>query len=172
MKNKEEITRLFLQHQAMLQDYVQALIRDPADADDVFQDLAVLIIHKSPKAPDDQEVFPKWARGVARNVALHFWRKQRNDRLAPDTEMIEACDLAYDEADEERDLWQHRRTVLKHCMNKLTPKHRKIMDLFYGQGMKSREVAAMVQRKEAAVRMMLRRLRLSVADCVEKGSVS
>ena len=158
-----------MQHQAMLHEYVRALIRHPADADDVFQEIAVTILHKSPNIPDDPAVFPKWARGVARNMALHYWRKQKSDRLVPDTDMIETYDQAYEEADAEHDVWQQRRSILEHCLSKLGAGHRKIMDLFYAQGMKSREVAALVQRKEAAIRMMLRRLRITVAECVEKG---
>ncbi len=169
MNDRERKTQLFLQHQDMLAEYIHALVAHSADADDVFQETAMAILHNAPEIPGDPARFPAWARGVARNKALRHWRTKKKDRLVPDTRIVEALGRAYEEADSNDEIWRQRRSLLKACLNRLAPLHRKILDLFYAQELKTRQISAMIQRKDATVRMILRRVRIALSECIQTG---
>jgi DNA-directed RNA polymerase specialized sigma24 family protein len=94
---RERATRLFLKHQQMLQEYIHGLVRHAHDAEDLFQEVGVEIMHKA-TVPADPEAFGAWSRGVARNMVLHYWRTQRR-RQAASVHMLNLVDQAYEEAE-------------------------------------------------------------------------
>ncbi len=71
--NSESLSQLFLQHRFMLMSYLRALVRDPNDAEDLFQEVGLRVMH-SESVPTDPSQFAAWCRGVARNLVLHYWR--------------------------------------------------------------------------------------------------
>src|SRR5947207_9934740 len=65
----EEAFRQVLAHRTMLKAYVQAIVRDPSLAEDTFSDVT-LEIARSWGRFDASRPFERWARGIARRVAL------------------------------------------------------------------------------------------------------
>ncbi len=53
---RERVTRLFLKHQPMLQEYIHGLLRDAHDAEDLFQEVGVEILHKAVVPPRSREI--------------------------------------------------------------------------------------------------------------------
>jgi RNA polymerase sigma-70 factor (ECF subfamily) len=162
----EQVLRRFLGQQDMLRDYILALVRNPDDAEDLFQEVAVQILGKS-EGPREPERFPAWCRGVARNMVLLYWRRKRRFNAAVAATLIKAIDEAYEEADREKGAWDACRRALRQCIEKLPASSRKILEMRYATGMKSEEIARQLQRNAGAVRVSLLRLRQALGRCVE-----
>ena len=75
----EEFLSAFSHTQARVQAYIQALVPDPAHADDVFQSTSLVLWRSFATFDRDREFLP-WALGVARHQVLTHWRTKRRDR--------------------------------------------------------------------------------------------
>ena len=62
---QERTIALLLSHRAMLLGYITSIVRDPDLAEDVFQNVAVVVLDKAGAVEADKD-FPAWVRGVAR----------------------------------------------------------------------------------------------------------
>jgi RNA polymerase sigma-70 factor (ECF subfamily) len=167
MSASEAVSRVFLRHQFMLMDYVRGLVRDPHDADDLFQEVGVKILAKS-SVPQGDAAFAAWARGVARNTVLHHWRAKRRRRVIPSSRLLDVVDRAYQEADAGADEMTDRRRVLEDCIRGVPEKTRKILKMRYCEGLKSATIAERLRSTATAVRMTISRVRRELFGCVEK----
>jgi RNA polymerase sigma-70 factor (ECF subfamily) len=165
--DRESLTKAFLKHQPMLNEYVRALVRDPHDAEEVLQEVGVTILSRA-EPPSAAEKFPAWARGVARNTALHLWRKKRRDRMIPDSRLLDAVDAAYEQADAVPEIWERRRRALRECLSELPKQSWNILKMKYFKGLTCTEIARSLRRNAPAVRMALVRLRHMLAECIER----
>ncbi len=165
--DRESLTKAFLKHQPMLNEYVRALVRDPHDAEEVLQEVGVTILSRA-TPPDTDEKFPAWARGVARNTALHLWRRKRRDRIVPNSRLLNAMDAAYEQADAVPEIWEKRRRALRECLSEVPKQSWGILKMKYFKGLTCAEIARSVKRKAPAVRMALVRLRHLLAECIER----
>jgi RNA polymerase sigma factor (sigma-70 family) len=74
---------LLLVHRDTLRRFARKLASTDEDADDLMQELAVVVLaHGS--VPPDPENFPSWCFGVARNVAMHRRRSLARARARED----------------------------------------------------------------------------------------
>jgi RNA polymerase sigma-70 factor (ECF subfamily) len=159
----EAVSKLFLRHQYMLMDYVHGLVRNAADAEDLFQETSIRILALF-ELPGPEKDFPAWCRGVARNLILHYWRDRRRER---DMQVLEAADLAYREADADAGEWEFRRLALADCVKALPPASREMLDQHYLKGWTSGEIGRRQKRTATSVRMWLSRVRRQLLDCIE-----
>jgi RNA polymerase sigma-70 factor (ECF subfamily) len=157
------VSKWFLQHQYMLMDYIHGLVRNSADAEDLFQEVSVRIL-ELPGLPVPERDFAAWCRGVARNLVLHYWRDRRR-RCS--VRILEAADLAYSEADAGAGEWDSRRLALADCLKELPPASREMLDQRYLQGQTPSEIGKRRNRTAAAVRVWLYRLRRQLQHCID-----
>src|ERR1700722_13773320 len=103
---KAEFADYLRQDQSQLFGYIHSLVRDLNDADDVFQQTAVVLWNKFAEF-DRQRSFVAWAWGVARFEVANFLRSRNRQRLyftdALNLLLIEAqVDLTPPEMDDRR----------------------------------------------------------------------
>ena len=137
--DKAEFADYLRQHQSQLFGYIHSLVRDLNDADDVFQQTAVVLWNKFAEF-DRQRNFAAWACGVARFEVANFLRSRNSQRLyftdALNLLLIEAqVDLAPPEVDD-------RRTALNQCVHKL----RERVQQLEGAGVPYEPLPASLQR--------------------------
>lgn len=74
---------LFARNGGSLRRYIRRLVRDADDADDLFQEVGLIVARVGGSWQDGDE-FGAWCRGLARNVVKHFVRSRsrRRERLA------------------------------------------------------------------------------------------
>lgn len=163
---REDVVRLFMSYQRTLREFILSLVPDPNDADDILQEVSVVVLAKS-EPPEDLGKFPGWCRGVARNVALHHWRDRRKTMTPPSTRFLEAVELAYQEGDAREDEMNLRRRALQECLKKLPESSRNLLELRYVRRAPSGEVARTLGQSAAAVRMSLMRVRQALGACIQ-----
>jgi RNA polymerase sigma-70 factor (ECF subfamily) len=166
MAIEERVSLLYLRHQSMLMEYIHALVHDPQDAEDISQEVGLTILSRS-KVPDADAIFPAWARGVARNTVMHFWRTRQRARVIPDSRLVDEVDQAFEEADVDSDLLVARRNALDGCLKQVAGQSLSVLRMRYVQGLTCEKIAKVTKKTPVAVRVMLMRTRDSLARCIE-----
>ena len=134
---------------------------------DCVDDLAQEVYLAWFRAPEQRppEVVPvRWLKGIARRMALNFFRtgKRREDkRLAVVAELLatESLDVPMP-ADESAE------AALAHCLSEVSGKNRAVLRLRYEDGLVSPAVGERLGMTAEAVRILLMRLRAVLRDCI------
>ena len=156
---------LLRQHQARLYAYIHSLVRDLHDADDLFQQTAVILWRKFGEYEPGRS-FLSWACGVARFEVTNFLRTRGRSKLYFSDQLnlmlVEAqAALADDE-------WEESRGALSGCMDKLRRPDRELLVECYSDGANVSDVARNQGRSSHSVYNSLRRIRRALFECVQR----
>jgi RNA polymerase sigma-70 factor (ECF subfamily) len=159
----ERFLTLFLAHEEDLRDFIFVLVRDRHRADDVFQEVA-LVLWRRFGDYDPARPFGPWARGIARNKFLKDMddRTTQKQRQLP-LELVDAVEAAFVRSDA---LPSMELEALAQCLERVPAHARTMLDLRYREGLPIDLVAQRVKRSLAAVTKMLSRMRVQLADCI------
>ena len=82
----DDFANLLISHQRPIYAFLVALIPDPTERDDVYQQTCLLLWEKRAEYDPARRFFP-WACGFARNKAFEHLRRRRREApaLSPDT---------------------------------------------------------------------------------------
>ena len=94
----EVLVRLLLGQRAMLLGYLSSFVRDPHLAEDLFQDVALVILKKGPELGDPAG-FPLWARRIARLEALNALRRRGKAPRSLDDSVLDVLDRQWSAID-------------------------------------------------------------------------
>jgi RNA polymerase sigma factor (sigma-70 family) len=148
-------TALFLHYRLALARFARRLVSDPEDAEDLLQDLVILVI-AHPTGPTDENSFHAWCRGLMRNIAAHHWRKmRRTERTAPVG--LDICDFAEETCHDDPELLTDVRKRLEALG--MDEGSFDLLRRRYVLGETSGEIARSLGRSPDSVRMRLMRLR-------------
>ena len=164
MDHTETVTRLLLSHRRSLHAYVSAIVRDPELAEDVFQDVSVVILRRAEEFGPVRD-FWALARGIARRQALAALRTRKPalKQLAPD--VLDALDEGFDAVPGDDGTLAE---ALRACVEALPPAWRDIVALRYWENLAVDAVAARTRRSANTVSVTLNRIRSRLADCVRR----
>lgn len=130
-----------------------AQLRSREDADDVFQEVFLKYVAKSPDF-ESEEHRRAWLLRVTNNCCRDFWRAPWRNRNVPLDE-----NLPFETRDE---LGLHVE------LKKLPAKYRAVLHLFYYEGLSTKEIADIMKIKPAAVRQRLSRARSQLKETLGK----
>jgi RNA polymerase sigma-70 factor (ECF subfamily) len=156
--------RLFLENERRLYAYILTLLANRADADDVLQDVSMVMWDKfdDQRPPDD---FAAWGCRIAYFKILDFFKKRQRSRVQFSQTMLErVAETAIEQADCLR--LDERREALADCLEKLNPMDRELLALRFSPGATTQSTAAQVGRSVDAIYKTLAKIRLALFDCV------
>ena len=153
--------RLYAEHEAPLHVFVRSMLSSRAEADEIMQQVAVVLWTKFDTAHD----FKKWAYGVARLEVLRFLQSRKRDRHVFDETLVNR--LADRAALQEREVLT-RREALEGCLEKLPPTQRGLVLTAYTKGTRIDELALRRGQTPMALYKLLHRIRLALLECVER----
>jgi RNA polymerase sigma-70 factor (ECF subfamily) len=156
---------LLSRHQGQLYGYIHSLVRDLNDADDLFQQTAVILWRKFTDY-DPQRSFLAWACTVARLEISNFLRTRGRSKLYFSDELNLLLIEAH--AGVSHDQWDASREALVQCIDKLRERDRRLLDACY---LGEASVAAISQqegRSSHSVHNSLRRIRRSLFECIQR----
>lgn len=148
MKNKT--TRSVDEIDMVVHKYADILLRicvtyldNDSDAQDVVQETFIKYMTKAPIFNDDEHE-KAWLIRVAINSSLNLIKGRKIYEQIDESKMISVstCDGQHD--------------VMKALMQ-LNPKYRLLLELYYVEGYKTKELAAIIGKSESAVKMRLKR---------------
>ena len=158
---------LFLFHRRALTRFARRLIKNADDAQDLVQDLGLLVIGHA-TGPVDEAHFRAWCRGMIRNIAAHHWRStaRRFDQAAPVGHAI--LEYEGDGPHANPEITTHVRKQLGQ-LDALDDLSLELLRRRYILGETSREIARSLQRSPEAIRMKLMRLRVTLREHLSAG---
>src|SRR5437764_563145 len=137
-ERKVRFAELLRQCQSRLLGYLHALVRDLDDAEDLFQQTAVILWKKFDEF-DGTRSFLAWACGVGRLEPMNFLRARGRHKLYFSDKLnlllVEAQEAFPDDEHEER------RAALGQCVEKLRSGDRELLQEVYGAGASPTKVA-------------------------------
>jgi RNA polymerase sigma-70 factor (ECF subfamily) len=156
--------RSFTAHEPAIRAHVRRLVPARADADDVMQEISVVLWEKFDSFRDGAD-FKAWAFGVARFEVLAWLRDRGRDRLVLDEEVITKI-AEETTADEPR--LEQQREALEHCMKKVPGDKRDLLMQAYQPESSIQEVALSSGRTVAGFYQWLHRMRKRLLECIRR----
>jgi len=155
----DAVAAMISRYQHRLYRYLLRLVREPAAADDLFQQTWLRVMEKIGRY-DARRNFEAWLFSVAHNLAIDAWRDKRGESLddggdagAPPTERLRSGDPDA----LERLLDFERGAMLAACMHELPGIHREVLTLRFEEDMKLEEIAEVAGIPLSTVKSRLRR---------------
>jgi RNA polymerase sigma-70 factor, ECF subfamily len=161
----EEFAGLIERHTGRILAYIDGLLMNWADAEDMFQDTCVVLWQKFDDFKPGTN-FLAWALRIADYRVMKFFAGK--SRHAAFTEKLRDAMMANlagqaASADPTADL-----STLAHCMDKLQENDRKIVLLCYSEGIPVRNIADAFERSPQSVHNSLSRIRRWLLDCIQR----
>jgi RNA polymerase sigma-70 factor (ECF subfamily) len=158
----DALTAMISRYQHRLYRYLLRLVREPAAADDLFQQTWLRVLEKIGRY-DARRNFESWLFSVAHNLAVDGWRGNRGESLDhagdgdesgdPPSERLRAGDP--DALEQLLDF--ERGSMLASCMQELPAIHREVLTLRFEEDMKLEEIAEVAGIPLSTVKSRLRR---------------
>jgi RNA polymerase sigma-70 factor (ECF subfamily) len=165
-KDPAAFTRCFIRCRGMISSYILSLVRDPAAAEDLLQDVAVNLLEKF-DAFDGRD-FGAWARQVARWHVLNHWRSESRYRRTLRASTLDLLDAPFGAAEDRSAAWEVRKSALSRCLEGIGERLRGALEMRYVGGLSLAQIAARLGKREGAVQMAMARTRDRLADCVRR----
>ena len=150
-------------HQMTVYGYLRARLLEPADAEDLCQDVFLRCFSGKVKFERATELRP-WLIGIARNVLREHVRSKVRSKEVAWTEMcLELDALIATQPVEEHAAIDHLPT----CLQSLGPSAREALDLRYGASLALAEIGDKLRRSEGAVKLLIFRARQALRSCLD-----
>jgi RNA polymerase sigma-70 factor, ECF subfamily len=161
----EEFVGLLQHATGRILAYINALLLNWNDAEDVFQETCIVLWQKFDEFQPGTN-FTGWAIRIAQNKAMDF-QKSRGRRarfFKPELQAVFMADVSAPVVDAAEDGID----ALSNCMARLDDGDRRLVQLCYGDGLPVRDVAGQLGRTPQSVHNSLRRIRMALLDCIER----
>lgn len=159
----EARVRLLLTHRAMILGYLGSILHDPHLVEDVFQEVALVVLRKGAALRNAGD-FPVWLRRIARLEALSALRRLQRRPRPFDQSVLDLLDSGWASGDGEEE--SPRIEALRSCLERLTPQARKLVDLRYGQNLSGQSLAERRSQALNTVYVALARIHRVLSGCI------
>lgn len=148
--DSDSLTRLYDENYDLVYRTIAFRVGDPQTVEDLTSEVftRLLTALKRGRAPDDS---PRgWLLTVARNVVADHYRKQSRWQWTRLTEWLVSDVQSPDQHTDQ----QLSAAALRQSVDKLPKAQQDVLALRFGYGMPVREVAALLEKSEGAVKML------------------
>jgi RNA polymerase sigma-70 factor (ECF subfamily) len=165
-KSHEEFVKVFLRNQHRIYRFIQTLVPNLHDAEELFQEVSLTLWRRWEEF-DATLPFVPWALGMARNHVRNHVRKRisRGPSLQLSDQTLERLADLRMKADERL---EERASALHDCLDRLSAGQKKLLGEFYQGGCSAEELATGSGTSANAIYKTLQRIRASLFDCLNR----
>lgn len=145
--------------------FIYSLVQHHADAEDVYQQVAVVLWEKFDTFENGTN-FAAWATKVAHNVARDFIRSRRRNAISFSDDVLDTIAAAYS-ARQQRDN-SDMKDALDRCLQKLPEKDRILVERCYAPNRDFGAIAIEENRTIGAIYQAICRIRKNLYRCVQR----
>lgn len=156
--------RQFTANEAAIRAFVRRLVPARADADDIMQEVSVVLWEKFESFRADGD-FRAWAFGVARFEVLGWLRDKGRDRLVLSEKAVEKFG---EEAVSTEPRLARQREALERCIVEVAPAQRDLLLRAYEPGARIAHLARESGRSEPGFYQWLYRMRKLLLECIRR----
>ena len=160
----EEFTRLWTKSQHSVAAYVNSLVLEFSDVEDIVQEVALVLMRKFHEY-DPQRPFVAWAIGIARLQVLQHWDRHRQRPKFVDEELLDKITAMHGEMIDEL---EGVRRALEFCLRQVGGRRRKALALRYGDNLQPTAIAQALGTSATSIRNLLSRVRSDLRGCIER----
>lgn len=150
-------------HRSRVFGYIYAMLHNLADAEDIYQQTTVLMWQKFDEFQPGTD-FGSWALRIAYFNIKNFQRTQARRHVFFSDQVMEKVADSYERAD--ADQAEERVEALVHCVRRLPTQHQQLLKQRYADNAPIKRLAETEGKSEAAMAMLLSRLRKALFRCV------
>jgi RNA polymerase sigma-70 factor, ECF subfamily len=173
----DALATLMARYQNRIYRYLLRLVRQPADADDLFQQTWLRVAEKI-RSFDMSRNFDAWLFTLARNLAFDHLRRARPSSLdepisndSPDDTLVSRL-ASGDPGPFDQMLAGERARLLAEALENLPLSYREVLSLRFEEEMKLEEIASVLAAPLSTVKSRLRRSLEQLREMLETGSAS
>ena len=144
--------------------FVRSFIRDSAEAEDILQEVALVIVDGY-SSYDSTQPFIGWALGIARRVVWTHLRNKYRDRDLILNNAIDQVSSAFEKLDPHV---QDMKDALAHCVGKVSGEGRRALLLRYEEGLELKQIADRLEKSDSATSVLLYRVRSALRECINR----
>lgn len=160
-----EFARLLHEAHRELFGFIFAMLQNRADAEDVYQQCAVILWRKfSAFTPGSN--FIAWAIRIAQYEIKDFVKARRRRKVYFTDAILDAIAVTYQSR--LSDLQKDRLEALAHCIDKLSEQDRRMLQQCYAANRDYREIAEAEGKTLGAVYKAASRIRKALYICVQR----
>jgi RNA polymerase sigma factor (sigma-70 family) len=162
-----QLTKLFIENRDMILGFIFALTGNPDLAEEIFQDVALVILEEDRKGTQVNKYLP-WVREIARRRVSEYYRKWAKRRALerPSASFEEVVCKAFAENEIPIERNHARLHHLRECLSRLSDRSREVINRFYHDRKSIRDIAHALDWQENSVKVALSRARKALADCI------
>ncbi|MFC4991923.1 RNA polymerase sigma factor [Rubritalea tangerina] len=165
-RSLEQSLQWVLERRQHILCYARVILKDQQLAEDIFQEICVLVVQKWQEF-DDAEAVLRWSLVAARNKAIdEVRRRERQARVFSEEVLEYLADQLVHEADGQAGRVEAYQ-ALNSCVMQLTPRARKFLYLRYAQGQKPAQIAAALGAKVQTVYKTVARTLDTLRVCLD-----
>jgi RNA polymerase sigma-70 factor (ECF subfamily) len=161
---RDVATKAVLREREKLFAYIWLIVRDKHIAEDVFQDLVLLVFSKCDEIADEQRL-GGWLRNAARFKSLEAIRARKAQPCLLDHHTLDLLDADWSHTDSMDSLQMQE--ALGRCLLKLNAYAQRIVELRYRDGLRSGAIAEKLGKTPAGIYRALMRIHDRLAGCIE-----
>ncbi len=171
MDSPELFEILVRENSEMVRAYILASVRDPAAAEDLWQE-TFLTAWKNLDRYDRGLPFGPWVRGIATKLILNHRRKLGRSKVYYcDEQSLGLLDRSFEDFQSlHGNTFDEQLDALRDCMRGLTGDQRQTLAMHYENGLSCKEIAARIGQGLEAVKKHLQRGRMALMHCI-KGKI-
>jgi RNA polymerase sigma-70 factor (ECF subfamily) len=156
--DQQAFTRLLERHAPGLHGFLQRMMRNRADAEELTQESFLRVWRHANRFEPDRVRFSTWLYRIGHNLCVDRLRRRREVPL-------EAAPEPLDRADAERDLDEARMAALvRRLIERLPERQRTALVLCHHQGMTNQQAAAVLDVTVDALESLLARARRTLRE--------
>jgi RNA polymerase sigma-70 factor (ECF subfamily) len=150
-------------HQGAVYGYLRSRLLEPADAEDLCQEV-FLRCYSAQARFDSPAMVRPWLIGIARNLLRERARRMKRRREVAWTELCLELELLIPPDDNQHD------SAVRHlpeCLDSLGPTAREALDLHYRSCLRLAVIGDKLHRTEGAVKLLMFRARQALRHCLD-----
>ncbi len=165
IQHREAFARLFAQHDRWLFSYLVVLLGSVADAEEVFQEVCVVLWREHEKFQLGTN-FVSWVSVIANHQVFRYRAKTKRRALPLDEQLLGQVGKV---AMRRADVFEDRREALHRCLAKLSSGDRQVVQHCYDHETTSfKSAAQQLGRPINTVYKALNRIRRMLHDCIDQ----
>jgi len=148
---------LYDRYGALILAYLRRHTASLEDAEDLLLDIFVAALEQDQIAAVPEEARVRWLQRVARNKVVDYYRRSARCLTVPLEQSTEDLEMDSALAPEQVVLRQEEQNHLLGAIQQLPPLQQEVLRLRFVAGLRSADIASLLNKRESAVRKLLSR---------------
>ncbi len=159
----ESLQDMLSEHQAHMQSYAYAIVRNAQDAEDIVQNVMIIALKKDELLSHENPI--GWLLKTTRFEAMNYFRKNKRMKVGLDPEVMTLLEESVvEEPAPENPLTEK----VRWCLKQLKVKYQKLFKWRYEDEIKGEELAKKCGLKKEAMYKVLSRSQEILKKCIER----